>query len=393
MTLPSSQSRLDVITKNRVESVDLLKGIVMVVMALDHTRDYFHQSSTLALTDPSLTTWPVYITRWISHFCAPTFCFLAGVSAYMVGKRKTKADLSGFLLKRGVWLILVEMMLAFVWYFDIHFNNFDLAVISMLGMSMISLAVLIHLPNKNLILLFSCLLIAFHNLLDNVHFENNILWSILHEYGSFKLPGFTLNVVYPIVPWIGVMSLGYYVGQFYNQPTSAQRKKLFNTIGIFAFVLFVVVRSINIYGDLHTWKSYEDAGHTIMSFMNVTKYPPSLLYLMVTLGGAFIFLANSEKLKGRTVNFFCVFGRVPFFYYILHLCLIRVLAAVAAEFTGYGWQLMIQTSFDIDKKDFGFRLPIVYVIWICIVMILYPLCKWFDRYKRSHKEQTWLSYL
>jgi uncharacterized membrane protein len=393
MTTLTSQSRLDVITKSRVESIDLLKGIVMVVMALDHTRDYFHQTFTLSgLTDPALTTWPIYITRWISHFCAPTFCFLAGGSAYMVGKRKTKTDLSGFLVKRGIWLVLVEIMMAFVWYFDIQFNNFDLAVIWMLGISMISLAALIHLPN-NLILLFSCLLIASHNLLDNVHVEGNVLWSILHEYGSFQFPGFTLNVIYPVIPWIGVMSLGYYIGHFYNQPTAIQRRKLFNTIGTSALVLFLIVRWINIYGDLHTWKNYENAGHTIMSFMNVTKYPPSLLYLLVTLGGAFIFLANSEKLKGRVVDFFSVFGRVPFFYYILHLCLIRILAAVAAEFTGYGWQLMIQTSFEVDLKDFGFSLPIVYLIWICIVLVLYPLCKWFDRYKRDHKEQTWLSYL
>jgi uncharacterized membrane protein len=392
MTTLTSLGRFDVITKNRVESIDLLKGIVMVVMALDHTRDYFHQTFTLSgLTDPALTTWPIYITRWISHFCAPTFCFLAGVSAYMVGKRKTKADLSSFLLKRGIWLVLVEMMMAFVWYFDIHFNNFDLAVIWMLGISMISLAALIHLPN-NLILLFSCLLIAGHNLLDNVHFEGNVLWNILHEYGSFKFSGFTLNVIYPVIPWIGVMSLGYYIGHFYNQ-SGLPRKKLFNIIGASALVLFLVVRWINIYGDLHTWENYENTGHTIMSFMNVTKYPPSLLYLLITLGGAFIFLANSEKWKGRVVNFFSVFGRVPFFYYILHLCLIRILAAIAAEFTGYGWELMIQTDFEIDLKDFGFSLPIVYLIWICIVLMLYPLCKWFDRYKQNHKDRAWLSYL
>jgi uncharacterized membrane protein len=382
--------------KSRIRSIDLLKGLVMVLMALDHTRDYFHQSSSiLSITDPEVATFPVYVTRWITHFCAPTFSFLAGISGFLSGRRKTKSELSLFLLKRGLWLVLLEISaISFAWYFDIRFRNIDLAVIWCLGISMIFLAAFIHLP-RGVILSLSILMIFGHNLLDNVHFEGSAWWGVLHELSHVKLfDTHTLNIIYPIIPWIGVMSLGYYFGSFYEFTVeTAARKRLFNTIGILAIVLFMLVRWSNVYGDPSPWKHCATLGRTAMSFFNVTKYPPSLLYLLVTLSGAFVFLANSETWKGRVVDFFCVFGRVPFFYYILHLYLIRVLASLAAELTGYGWELMVQTQFDIDLKDFGFNLAIVYGIWAGIVLALYPLCRKFDAYKQSHKEQWWLSYL
>lgn len=368
----------------------------MVFMALDHTRDYFHQTFSLFdLTHPEHTTWPIYITRWVSHFCAPAFSFLAGLSAFMVGKRKTKNELSGFLLKRGLWLVFIELtVMTFAWYFDIRFRNIDLAVIWSLGISMVFLAALIHLPG-NIILLFALLLIFGHNLLDSIHFEGSVWWSILHETTFFKLSDtLNLNVIYPIIPWIGVMALGYYFGDFYDKSIDpANRKKLFNAISLLAIILFVAIRWTNLYGDPVLWKNYETISRTIFSFFNLSKYPPSLLYLLVTLSGTFLFLANSEKWKGAIVNFFTVFGRVPFFFYILHLYLIRVLAMIVAELTGYGWELMVQTTFEIDLKDFGFDLEIVYLIWIGIILMLYPLCKKFDEYKQSHKYKWWLSYL
>lgn len=382
--------------KNRIRSIDLLKGLVMVLMALDHTRDYFYQSSSvLSITDPEYATFPVYITRWITHFCAPTFSFLAGISVFLSGKRKTKTDLSIFLLKRGLWLVLLELtVIAFAWYFDIRFRNIDLAVIWCLGISMIFLAAFIHLP-KDVILFLSCLLIFGHNLLDSIHFEGSALWSVLHELSHVRLSDtHTLNIIYPIIPWIGVMSLGYYFGSFYKSKVeTATRKRLFNTIGTLGVAFFLVLRWSNLYGDPSPWKNYMTFGRTAMSFFNVTKYPPSLLYLMATLSGAFLFLANTEKWKGSVVDFFCAFGRVPFFYYILHLYLIRILASLAAEMTGYGWQLMVQTQFDIDLKDFGFNLGTVYAIWAGIVLVLYPVCQKFDAYKQSHREKWWLSYL
>jgi len=368
----------------------------MVVMALDHTRDYFHQTFILLdLTNPEHTNWPIYLTRWVTHFCAPAFSFLAGVSAFIVGRRKTKNELSVFLLKRGLWLVFIELtIITFAWYFDIRFRNFDLAVIWSLGISMIFLAALIHLP-KNIILIIACLLIFGHNLLDTIHFDGSVWWGIVHEQSFFRLSdALSLNVIYPIVPWIGVMALGYYFGAFYTPSFEpAKRRKLFNTIAILAIALFVVIRWTNVYGDLVQWKQYGNFNMTLFSFFNLTKYPPSLLYLLVTLSGTLFFLANSENWKGRIVNFFTLFGRVPFFFYIFHLYLIRVLAMIVAELTGYGWELMVQTSFEIDLKDFGFNLGIVYLIWIGIILMLYPVCKKFDSYKQSHKDKWWLSYL
>lgn len=382
--------------KNRIESVDLLKGIVMVLMAIDHTRDYFYQSpNVFDLTDPAHATLPIYFSRWITHFCAPIFSFLAGISAFMVGRRKSKNELSVFLIKRGLWLVFMELtIISFAWYFDTQFRNFDLAVIWCLGISMIFLAAIIHLP-RNLILIFSCVLIVGHNAFDSVHFKDNLLWSILHEFDSFKISEtHQLNIFYPIIPWIGVMALGYYFGSFYSQSFDAtKRRKLFNRIGIGAIVLFLIIRWTNIYGDPSAWQKYDTTAQTIMSFLNVTKYPPSLLYLLLTLGVAFVFLANTENVAGKVVDFFTIFGRVPFFYYILHLYLIRIIGIILAELSGYDWRILIQTSFEIDLKGFGYSLGIVYLIWAGIILLLYPLCKKFDSYKQSHKEHWWLSYL
>lgn len=383
-------------TNQRIESIDLLKGLVMVIMALDHTRDYFHQSSSiLSLTDPATATIPVYLTRWITHFCAPAFAFLAGLSAFFVSKRKSTSEVSSFLIKRGLWLIFLEVtVITFAWTFDIHFSHIFLQVIWSLGFSMLVLAGLVYLPKKA-ILIFSLVLIFGHNLLDHVHIKGNFLWSMMHEFSTFQLTKNTLlTVVYPIVPWAGVMSLGYYFGTFYSKETSAdRRKKLFNGIGLAALFGFVAIRYFNFYGNLGTWETYGTATQTLLSFFDLTKYPPSLLFLLVTLSGTIFFLANSEKWKGKVVDFFTVFGRVPFFYYIIHLYVIRVLALLFAEFSGFGWELMVQTKVEIVLGDFGYNLSIVYLIWISIILMLYPVCKWYDSYKQSNKDKWWLSYL
>ena len=321
------------ITKQRIKTIDLLKGLVIVIMAIDHVRDYFHYSSYFFdATDPTLTTIPLFFTRFITNFCAPAFSFLAGVSAFMVGQRKSPKELSIFLLKRGLWLVFVELVIMnFGWHFDISFKSVSFQVIWSLGISMILLAGLLHLPKKA-ILIFSCTLIFGHNLLDNIHFDN-ILWTFLHERKIFLTTiDHEFRVGYSIIPWVAVMSLGYCFGSFYdktNQPI--KRQKLFNTIGIAAFVFFVVLRSINVYGNKLPWQDYGNMKQTLFSFLNLNKYPPSLSFLLVTLGGALLFLANSEKLKGKVVNFFCVFGRVPFFFYIIHIYLIHFLALIVAQ--------------------------------------------------------------
>ena len=387
------------ITKSRIESIDLLKGLVMVIMALDHTRDYFHYSAFyFDPTDPTQSTLPIFFTRFITHFCAPAFCFLAGTSAFMVGKRKSKSELSSFLLKRGLWLVFIEMTIVnFAWYFDIYFKSPGLLVIWSLGISMIFLAALVHLPRK-FILLFSILLIMGHNLLDTIHYNGNVFWAILHEFAIFKITNDVEFVVgYPIIPWIAVMALGYYFGAFYDKSyDSLKRKKLFNLIGISAIVAFVILRFSNLYGDPVLYKDYGVLSKNFISFLNPSKYPPSLNYLLMTLGTAILFLANVEKLKGKVVDFFSTFGRVPFFYYILHLYLIHLIALIFAELSGFGWKIMILQDWVTETptlKGYGFPLWVVYTVWIFVIVLLYPLCKKFDIYKQTHKEKWWLSYL
>lgn len=316
----------------------------------------------------------------------------------MVGKRKTKNELSVFLLKRGLWLVFVELVIMnFGWCFDISFRAINFQVIWILGVSMIFLAGLIHLPKKA-ILIFSRVLIFGHNLLDGLHFDHSILWAFLHERKVFlTTPDHIFRAGYAIIPWVAVMSLGYCVGPVYDKTYDPlKRKRLFNIIGIGGLVLFVILRSVNIYGDLYPWEDYGNLKQNMFSFLALNKYPPSLLFLLVTLSGAFLFLANAEKLKGRVVDYFMVFGRVPFFFYIIHIYLIHFLALIAAELTGFGWQKMILPSlpFRVEAlKGFGFNLPVVYLVWLFVIVSLYPLCKKFDNYKQQHKVKWWLSYL
>ena len=388
------------LTKPRIQSIDLLKGLVMVIMALDHVRDYFHYSAFFFdATDPEQTTWPIFITRFITHFCAPAFSFLAGTSAFMIGKRKLPAELSSFLFKRGLWLVFVEIIIInFGWKFDINFTHIGLQTIWSLGISMIVLAGLIYLPKK-IILAISIVIIFGHNLLDNIHFEGSSLWSILHEYKQFEfIEGHKVLFAYSLLPWIAVMSLGYCFGSLYDSSFEVKkRKRILNNLGIGSLVLFLILIAINKYGNPVQWTNYGITSKTLMSIFDINKYPPSLLYLLITLGGTFLFLANAEKLKGKVVDFFCVFGRVPFFYYILHIYLIHLIAVFAAEFTGFGWQVMVSMPTFATRvealKGYGFNLITVYVVWIIVILLLYPLCKKFDNYKQSHKEKWWLSYL
>lgn len=386
-------------SQGRIQSIDLLKGLVMVIMALDHVRDYFHcQAYLFNPVDPTQSSVPVFFTRWITHFCAPIFCFLAGLSAYMSGRKKSKSALSSFLIKRGFWLIIMELTLVtFAWQFDPQFRINGLAVIGTLGISMIFLAGLIHLP-RPLILFFCSVIILGHNLLDQVQLPGNLLWSVIHHAEIFTFSNnFKFYVDYPIIPWIAVMPLGYWFGSLYNKNVdSGQRKRLLTITGGAAVILFVLIRWINLYGDPVRWTKYESGSQTIMSFLNLNKYPPSLLYLLVTLGTALIFLGNTEKLRGRIIQFFSTFGRVPFFYYLIHLYIIHLLATLFALLSGFGWKLLVLPDWIIETpgmRGYGFNLAIVYLVWLGVIAIIYPLCKQYDKYKASHREKWWLSYL
>ena len=389
---------------NRITSIDLLRGIVMIIMALDHTRDYFHADAFFYdPTNLTQTNAAVFFTRWITHFCAPTFVFLSGTSAFLMSQRKSKKELAGFLLTRGLWLIFLEIsVINFGWYFDINFTNlFDLSVFWALGGSMIALAGLIFLPTP-LILVIGIVLILGHNLLDNIHVPGNDMeaygWSLLHDSkGGFIILGKNSVVAYPILPWIGVMASGYCLGSLYSKSvTVVKRKKTLVILGVLSIVLFIVIRFINIYGDLVPWSVQGTSAFTIMSFLNVTKYPPSLLFVLMTLGPALLFLAFAEKPLNRFTLIISTFGRVPLFYYLLHLYMIHLLGMLAAEFTGYDWSDMVLSTWVTEYPGldgYGFHLGIVYLIWIGIIIVLFPLCKWYDRYKTAHKEKGWLSYL
>ncbi len=382
----------------RIQSLDLLKGLVMVIMALDHTRDYFHNAAFLfEPTDPLRTDVPLYLTRWITHFCAPAFSFLAGLSAFLVGKRKSGKELSSFLFKRGLWLVFIEITVVnFSWYFDIHFGLVTLLVIWSLGISMILLAGLIHLPSK-FILIFSLVVIFGHHLLDHAQFENSIFSTLFHKEVFFTLSNGThVFIGYPILPWAGVMSLGYYFGSYYNRDMALKKRQNFLKITGFATIgLFIIIRTANGYGNSSEWQLYETLPQTLFSIFNPAKYPPSLSYILMTLGPTFLFLAYAEKWKGKTVDFFSVFGKVPFFYYIVHIYVIHFFALLLAQFTGFGWRKMILSDWVTESESlqgYGVDLWLVYLIWLGIIILLYPLCKKFGSYKMRHREKWWLSY-
>ena len=382
----------------RIQSLDLLKGIVMVVMTLDHVRDFVHADSFyFSPTDIEKTTLPIFFTRWFTHFCAPTFSLLAGASAFLIGLRKSKPALSGFLLKRGIWLIVLEItILTFAWFFDIDFHIIILATIWALGWSMVYLAGAIWLP-RWAIVATSLAMICGHNLLDGIHFEGNFLWAILHDRGKLPLGDHLLFVAYPLIPWLGVMALGYALGSLYAPSyDGAHRRQMLTRLGLGAIVAFIAINAINIYGNMKPWPQYPTLAMNFMSFLNMEKYPPSMLYLFMTLGPALVFMGKSEGLQGRLVGWISTYGKVPFFYYIIHLYAIHLVGIALVIAQGFDWHLMIFTNWiglAEDLKGFGLGLPGTYLVWLGVVVALYPACRWFEQYKAAHKHHWWLSYL
>ncbi|MFT5885103.1 MAG: putative membrane protein [Arcticibacterium sp.] len=384
--------------KQRIKSIDLLRGLVIVIMALDHVRDYFHYDAFFFdPSDVSQTNLALFGTRFITHFCAPVFVFLAGTSSFFVGQRKSKKELSSWLLKRGVWLLFVELVIIkLAWMFKLDFTAIDLMVIWVLGISMIFLAGFIYVPKKILIPL--CVIAIFgHNYLDNYQPtipQLSIMWNFLHvsspnDFGSFQVYSF-----YPLIPWIFVMPLGYYFGELYlPKVTSEIRTKRLFQIGISITLLFFIIRFINVYGEPQVWIHHKSFSKNLMSFFNVSKYPPSLLYLLITLGPSVIFLKFAEKWSN---TFFVTIGRVPMFFYIIHIYVIHAFAVLAAMLTGFKASDMIIDVWVTEEpqlQGYGFDLWVVYVIWVVLLIGLYPICKWYDNYKRNNRDKWWLTYL
>jgi uncharacterized membrane protein len=391
------------IKTNRIESIDILRGVVMVIMALDHVRDYFHYGSFFTdPTDLETTTPLLFFTRFITHYCAPVFVFLAGTSAFLYGSRKTKPELSKFLFSRGIWLIFLEIVVNnFIWTFDFSFSLQIFQVIWAIGFSMVCLSFLIYLPKKVLLVL-GIILIAGHNALDGFVMEGqnfrDIIWYLMHQERVLVFnPNLIIILKYPLIPWIGLMVLGYLFGTFYQKEYNVTiRRKWLLRLGLGALVMFFVLRGLNVYGDLSPWVIQDTITKTVLSFFNVTKYPPSLLFVCITLGPALLFLYTFETTKNRLTDFFLVFGRVPLFYYFLHVLLIHILAIVGILIFGGNWEDMILSAEGFQNAsliNYGYSLPIVYLVWVSVVLLLYPFSKKYMLYKANNKDKWWLSYL
>ena len=390
--------------QQRITSIDLLRGLVIILMALDHVRMYFAEGTWYADPTSLATTTPLlFFTRWITHFCAPVFVFLAGTSAYLSGtKKSSSAKVSGFLFTRGLWLIFTELVIVnFAWTFDMTYSFRLLQVIWAIGLSMIILSVLVFLPQK-LILAIGVILVFGHNLLDSINVNgntfNDLLWYTLHQEKFLILEsGNVVNFVYPVLPWIGLMALGYVFGTLYKSDFDpARRKQLLLWTGLSATILFFILRSFNLYGEPTMWNEQSPAIFSTLSFLNTTKYPPSLHFLLMTMGPALIFLALSENVKSKVGNFISTFGKVPFFFYIVHLYFIHFLASAWLVYQGQDWGAYVISAEEIMSGrlgSFGVSLDAVYVIWILVIVMLYPLCRWYQAYKETHLEKRWLSYL
>jgi uncharacterized membrane protein len=377
----------------------------MVIMSLDHVRDYFHAAAYLHdPTDLEHTSAPVFLTRWITHYCAPTFMLLAGIAACLYGVKNGRKALSYFLFTRGLWLVMVELLIiTLAWTFNPHYQVFILQVIWAFGISMLLLAALIHLP-RMVLLPLGILLVAAHNTLDGIHVPGNnapaLLWSVLHDpnFGTFYFGPVHPIIGYPVIPWLGIITLGYCLGSLYVPSVTPEvRRKWLRNLGIGSILLFIVLRWTNSYGDATHWSTQKDWLFTVFSFVNTTKYPPSLLFILMTTGPALLFLAYAERPLNKLTAALTVFGRVPMFFYLLHIPLIHGAAVLAAVLSGHGADTMVNLNTWVTSNEklqgYGFSLVIVYVVWIAVVLALYPISLRFSRYKQANQAtKKWLSY-
>lgn len=394
-------------SSSRLLSIDVLRGAVMVVMALDHVRDFVHRDAmSFSPTNLARTTPVLFFTRWITHFCLPVFMFTAGMGAFLWWQRgnHTRGQLSRFLVTRGAWFIFLELtVMQFAYSFNVSSRYMLLLLILWIfGVCMIAMAALIHLPLRWLAAL-SIAIIALHNCLDRVNAaqfgSGTWAWDMVHQPGVFMFLGRPVLVTYTLLPWVAVMSAGFCFGRLFTLEPIA-RRRIMVRIGLISTIAFVVIRAINHYGDPAPWAVQKSAVFTVLSFLNCTKYPASLDFLLMTLGPATLFLAWLDSRSLKTANPLVVFGRVPFFYFVLHFYFIHSLVVLMAWFR-YGRPAF---SFifnplpsmggprQLFPANFGYRLWVAYVVWGIIVLSLYPLCRWFAGVKARRKD-WWLSYL
>ena len=383
----------------RVTTIDVTRGLVMVIMALDHVRDLLH---TPALTqnpaDLATTTPEIFLTRWITHLCAPTFVFLSGTSAYLSLRKRNDVSARRFLLKRGVVLLLLELTIVnFAFWFDIHFHSLMLQVIYAIGGGLIILSLLAKLPVK-WVGIIGLIIVFGHNILQIVPpFTDpaaKLVWALLFRTEFFPFsPSFVLLAGYPLIPWLGIMLVGYACGQLMERPME-QRKPLMLRIGLGSLALFILLRFLNIYGDPAPWSQQKDGLFTFLSFINVSKYPPSLLYDLLLLGLMFLILSAADGANNAFTRWLTVYGKVPMFYYILHWYLVHLSMIGMSLIQGYSLADIPSGPLNFGRPaGAGISLGLVYVVWIGLVLLLYPLCKWYGRYKANHPEIGWLRYV
>jgi uncharacterized membrane protein len=385
----------------RIDGIDFVRGLVMVIMALDHTRDLFHADSLAQNPTDLLTTTPLlFFTRWITHLCAPVFVFLSGVSAYLSYRKTGNAARSRqFLLRRGLWLLVLEFtVINFGIWFDIKFRTSLFQVIAAIGLGFMVLACVLKLPART-IGVIGLLILLGHNLLVYLPLAAGsflqVTRSALFSPNAYQVSAQYLFVVgYPPVPWLGIMLAGFGCGTLFEL-APAKRKALFLKAGLMILVLFTLLRLLNIYGDPAPWFPQKNTLFTLLSFLNTTKYPPSLLFAAMTLGLMCLILAFSEGLKNPFSRFITVYGRVPLFYYLLHWYLLHTLMLLLMFLQGYHWSDLDFGPFRFGRpaQESGLKLGAVYLVWISVVVALYPLCRWYGGYKSRHPGNKWLSYL
>lgn len=404
----------------RVSSIDIARGLVMIIMALDHTRDLLHVDAlTQNPTNLATTTPLLFFTRWITHLCAPSFVFLSGTSAWLSiarqreGGRDGSAGGSGgsaggngsvgairsFLLTRGLWLILLEFTLVnFALWWDIHFRILMFQVIAAIGFGFIALAFLYRL-SPGWIAGIGLLIIFGHDALPPSLLPANptgrLIVSTFFAPGLFPVtPNFSILISYPIIPWLGILLTGFAAGRLFERP-AAERKKLLMRMGIGSLLLFIVLRFVNVYGDPAPWSVQRNAIFTLLSFLNVTKYPPSLQYTLVMLGLIFLFMVLVEGRDNAFLRVLSVYGKVPLFYYLIHWYVLHSILFAMVYLQGFHTNELLFGPFQLGRPAKGSGLPLwgVYGVWLGVVSALYPLCRWYAAYKASHKKKVWLRYL
>jgi uncharacterized membrane protein len=380
--------------RTRIVSIDLMRGVVMVLMALDHTRDFFAPGffNPRDIAEPAL-----FLTRWITHFCAPTFIFLAGISAFLYGAQgRSPGAVSRFLLTRGLWLVLIEFTVVRLgWTFSFHFDRLVMQVIFAIGVSMMALALFVYL-RPWAIAAVAIAMIAGHNMLDGIKPEQfgaaAPIWNLLHQPGPVALsPHLVLYVLYPLIPWIGVMAAGYALGPIFRFDRAVRMRWLLG-LGAAVTAGFIALRASNLYGDPAAWAVHDSLLATVVSFVNCEKYPPSLLYLGMTIGPSLLLLAAFERAHGRLADWTATFGGVPFFFYVAHLFLIHALAVLFAWGTIGDTAWMFGSTGVGKPAGYGLGLAGIYAVWLVIIIALYPACRWFASLKRRRSEWWW-SYL